>query len=59
MVIANGGSDPMAPQDSVGRLESVAAGHGALVHRLTRAGGHGITGEEIAQAISWLASQAE
>jgi len=49
----------MAPQDSVGRLESVAAGHGALVHRLTRAGGHGITGEEIAQAISWLASQAE
>jgi len=52
--MANGTSDPMAPQDSVGRLEAVATQHGASIHRFTRPGGHGITEEEIAQAITWI-----
>ena len=54
LFLANGESDPMAPAASVARLETIATQHGAAVTRVTRPGGHGISDDEIAQAMTWL-----
>jgi phospholipase/carboxylesterase len=54
LFLANGESDPMAPGVSVERLDTIATQHRATVTRLTRPGGHGITEDEVAQAVSWL-----
>lgn len=54
LFVANGTHDPMAPLESVARLEAVAGDHGATVERLVRPGGHGITQEDVAGATQWL-----
>lgn len=56
LYLANGTHDPMAPLESVTRLETVAGEHGANVERLVRPGGHGITHEDVAGATQWLAT---
>ena len=46
-VLLNGNSDPMAPAASVDRLVAELTRTGADVTRHTRAGGHGITSEDL------------
>jgi predicted esterase len=46
----------MAPSTSVDRLYSQLTARGATVERVTRAGGHGITEQELAAARTWLGS---
>lgn len=54
LFLANGTSDPMAPQSSVERLEAVATSHGVDVTLSTRGGGHGISEEDLRAATQWL-----
>lgn len=56
LFLANGTHDPMAPLPSVTHLENVATEHGAAITRVVRAGGHGITQEDVTGAMTWLAS---
>jgi phospholipase/carboxylesterase len=55
VLLLNGASDAMAPSTSVDRLADQLAARGARVERVTRAGGHGITEDELASARRWLA----
>ena len=57
VALLNGVADPMAPATSVGRLEEVAASHGAKVTRHTRPGGHGLAQSDIDAAREWLAGR--
>ncbi|QNE48002.1 alpha/beta hydrolase [Glaciihabitans sp. INWT7] len=53
-LLLNGQDDAMAPQPSVARLEGQLRERGATVDRRTRAGGHGVTEEELQTAREWL-----
>ncbi len=57
LLLLNGSDDQMAPALSVRRLEAVASDHGASVERHERAGGHGITADELAAAREWISAQ--
>lgn len=54
VLLLNGDEDPMAPSDSVTRLEGRLREGGANVTRRTRPGGHGIEPEETDAARAWL-----
>lgn len=54
LLTLNGAADLMAPTASVDRLTEQLLRQGATVERVTRAGGHGITEEEVATAQRWL-----
>lgn len=56
LFLANGTHDPMAPLESVTRLDTIATDHGASLTRFVRSGGHGITGDDIGAATAWLES---
>ncbi|CAN5428944.1 alpha/beta hydrolase [soil metagenome] len=58
VLLLNGASDAMAPPASVDRLADQLAARGAQVERVTRAGGHGITEEELVSARRWLTRDA-
>jgi phospholipase/carboxylesterase len=55
VLLVGGAADPMAPRASVDRLEAALRGAGADVTRAERAGGHGITEDDLAAARAWLA----
>lgn len=55
IALLNGHDDAMAPRASVDRLDAVLAAGGATVTRAERAGGHGITAEDLEAASTWLA----
>lgn len=57
-LLLNGHDDPMAPQPSVARLEEQLRRKGATVDRRTRAGGHGVTEDELQTARDWLEAEA-
>ncbi|GAA4682605.1 alpha/beta hydrolase [Frondihabitans cladoniiphilus] len=54
VLLLNGDQDPMAPNDSVTRLEERLREGGANVTRRTRPGGHGIEPDETDTAREWL-----
>jgi phospholipase/carboxylesterase len=56
-LLLNGSDDRMAPASSVDALERTLRDRNAAVTRLTRAGGHGITAEELASATEWIAAR--
>ena len=58
LLLLNGHDDPMAPRSSVERLQTVVTGLGARSERLERAGGHGVSAEELSAARDWLAADA-
>jgi phospholipase/carboxylesterase len=55
VLLAGGAADPMAPRASVDRLEATLRAAGADVTRAERAGGHGISDDDLAAARAWLA----
>jgi phospholipase/carboxylesterase len=55
VLLVGGAADPMAPRTSVDRLEASLRAAGADVTRAERAGGHGITDDDLAAARAWLA----
>lgn len=55
VLLVGGAADPMAPRASVDRLEAALRDAGADVTRAERAGGHGITEDDLAAARAWLA----
>ena len=55
VLLVGGAADPMAPRASVDRLEAALRDAGADVTRAERAGGHGITDDDLAAARAWLA----
>ena len=55
VLLVGGAADPMAPRASVDRLEATLRDAGADVTRAERAGGHGITDDDLAAARAWLA----
>lgn len=58
-IFSSGGDlDPMAPAESANRLVSLATEHGAVVTRVTRPGGHGMTADEVDTARAWLSDMA-
>lgn len=54
VLVAGGSADPMAPRASVDRLVAELEAAGASVTRAERAGGHGITDDDLAAARAWL-----
>lgn len=55
VLLVGGAADPMAPRASVDRLEATLRDAGADVTRAERAGGHGITDDDLVAARAWLA----
>lgn len=55
VLLVGGAADPMAPRASVDRLEAALRDAGAEVTRAERAGGHGITDDDLEAARAWLA----
>lgn len=53
-LLLNGDQDAMAPSTSVDMLSQRATDAGAQVTRIVRAGGHGITADEIVAAAEWI-----
>jgi phospholipase/carboxylesterase len=58
ILLLNGTADPMAPQASVEVLVSAATAAGADVTRLSRAGGHGISADDLSRAEAWVHERA-